>query len=218
MHESLVPEAWRLMRIQGELVNGIETLTDLEGAVTVFGGARFTPAHRYYQKAVELGELLGKEGIPVITGGGPGIMEAANQGCFRTGSSSVGLNINLPFEQEPNPYQDVSLAFRYFFVRKFMFVKFALGFVICPGGYGTMDELFEALTLIQTAKIRPFPIVLLGSDYWSGLLDWMKNTMLEEGCIDEKDLHLFSVVDEPEDAAKIILQHMRMLQAQGEKS
>lgn len=214
MDEAKVPEAWRVLRIQSELVDGIESLAKLGGAVTIFGGARFASDSHYYEEAQRLGAIFGEEGIPVITGGGPGVMEAANKGCFSTSSASVGLNISLPFEQESNPYQDTSLEFRYFFVRKFMFVKHAVGFVIFPGGYGTMDELFEALTLVQTGKVRPFPIVLLGAEYWQGLIDWMRKTMLGNGCISERELHLFSVVDDADAAAKIILQHSRMLQAQ----
>lgn len=214
MDEAKIPEAWRVLRIQSELVDGIESLAKLGGAVTVFGGARFDVDSHYYEEAQKLGAILGEQGIPVITGGGPGVMEGANKGCYSTSSASVGLNISLPSEQEPNPYQDISLEFRYFFVRKFMFVKHAVGFVIFPGGYGTMDELFEALTLVQTSKVRPFPIILLGKDYWQGLIDWMKSTMLENGCISERELHLFNVVDDAEAAAKMILQHARMLQAQ----
>ncbi len=214
MEEIKIPEAWRVLRIQSELVDGIESLSGMGGAVSVFGSARLQPDSRYYQEAVELGEILGKEGVPIITGGGPGVMEAANKGCYSTGATSVGLNISLPLEQNHNAFQDVSLDFRYFFVRKFMFVKHAVGFVIFPGGYGTLDELFEALTLVQTNKVRPFPIVLLGTSYWQGLLDWLRETMLENGCVSERDLHLFSLVDDAESAAKIILQHARMLQAQ----
>ncbi|WP_438951606.1 TIGR00730 family Rossman fold protein [Porticoccus sp.] len=166
MEEIKIPEAWRVLRIQSELVDGIECLSGLGGAVSVFGSARLQADSPYYQEAVQLGAILGKEGVPVITGGGPGIMEAANKGCYATGAASVGLNISLPMEQSHNAFQDVSLAFRYFFVRKFMFVKHAIGFVIFPGGYGTIDELFEALTLVQTNKVRPFPVVLLGSSYW----------------------------------------------------
>ena len=214
MDEAKIPEAWRVLRIQSELVDGIESLAKLGGAATVFGGARFNNDNHFYEEAQRLGAILGEAGVPVITGGGPGVMEGANKGCFSSSSDSVGLNISLPTEQEPNPYQDTSLEFRYFFVRKFMFVKHAVGFVIFPGGYGTMDELFEALTLVQTGKVRSFPIVLLGVDYWSGLVDWMRNTMLANGCIEERELHLFNVVDDAESAAKIILQHARMLQAQ----
>ena len=214
MDETKIPEAWLVLRIQSELVDGIETLAKLGGAVTVFGGARFKAGSEFYEEAQRLGTILGEAGVPVITGGGPGVMEGANKGCYASSTASVGLNISLSSEQEPNPYQDTSLEFRYFFVRKFMFVKHAVGFVIFPGGYGTMDELFEALTLVQTGKVRPFPIILLGVEYWQGLIDWMRKTMLANGCIEERELHLFSVVDDAESAAKIILQHARMLQAQ----
>ena len=214
MDESKVPEAWRVLRIQSELVDGIETLAKLGSGVTVFGGARFKEQTPYYQEAQRLGELLGVEGVPVITGGGPGIMEGANKGCFSTATDTVGLNISLPREQTANPYQDISLEFRYFFVRKFMFVKHAVGFAIFPGGYGTMDELFEALTLVQTGKVRPFPIVLIGREYWQGLADWMEETMLKQGCIDAAERRLFTVVDDAAAAAKIFLRHVRMLKAQ----
>ncbi|MCB1669042.1 MAG: TIGR00730 family Rossman fold protein [Pseudomonadales bacterium] len=214
MDETKVPEAWRVLRIQSELVDGIETLAKLGRAVTVFGGARFTETSPYYQEAQRLGELLGIEGVPVITGGGPGIMEGANKGCFSTATNTVGLNITLPREQTSNPYQDISLEFRYFFVRKFMFVKHAVGFAIFPGGYGTMDELFEALTLVQTAKVRPFPIVLIGKDYWKGLVEWIEGTMLAQGCIEASEKRLFTVVDDAAAAAKIFLRHVRMIKAQ----
>ena len=155
-----------------------------------------------------MGRLLGEKGVPVITGGGPGIMEGANRGCFGTDARSVGLNIELPFEQTSNPYQNISLDFRYFFVRKYLFVKHAVGFVIFPGGYGTLDELFEALTLVQTGKVKPFPIMLVDVDYWSGLVDWMKLRMLDQGCISEQELDLFQLVDTGEQAANLILQHI----------
>jgi len=214
MDESTVPEAWRVLRIQAELVEGIETLAELASGVTVFGGARFAENSKFCQQAEQFGRLLGNEGIPVITGGGPGIMEAANKGCFSTPTKSVGMNISLPIEQEPNPYQDISLQFRYFFVRKFLLVKQALGFVIFPGGFGTLDELFEAITLVQTHKTSPFPIVLVGKGYWSGLIDWIKETMLTEGCISGEELSFFTLVDTPEEAAKIILTHARNIKAQ----
>ena len=210
MLEAKVQEAWRVLRIQSELVDGTDKLLKLGAAVTVFGGARFEPGSPHYQQAQILGELLGSQGVPVITGGGPGIMEAANRGCFGTSATSVGLNIELPFEQTSNPYQDISLDFRYFFVRKYLFIKHALGFVIFPGGYGTLDELFEALTLVQTGKVDPFPIVLVGVDYWSGLVDWIVGRMLEQGCISDEELYLFNLVDTSEEAAELILQHMRM--------
>ena len=174
MDESKIPEAWRVLRIQSELVDGIESLAKLGQAVTVFGSARTPPGSHWYEEAEKLAQILGAENIPVITGGGPGVMEAANKGCHGTATPTVGLNITLPAEQTPNKYQDVSLEFRYFFVRKFMFIKYAVGFVVFPGGYGTLDELFEALTLIQTGKVRPFPIVMVGQDHWQGLLNWLK--------------------------------------------
>ena len=208
MLEAKVQEAWRVLRIQSELVDGTDRLLSTGSAVTVFGGARFKPDSEPYRQAQILGELLGNEGVPVITGGGPGIMEAANRGCFSTTATSVGLNIELPFEQTSNPYQDLSLDFRYFFVRKYLFVKHAVGFVIFPGGYGTLDELFEALTLVQTGKMEPFPIVLVGVDYWQGLVDWMTQRMLAQGCISPDELNLFQLVDTSDEAAQIILSHI----------
>lgn len=210
MLESKVQEAWRVLRIQSELVDGTDKLLKLGVAVTVFGGARLDEGNRYYRQAEELGRLLGEEQIPVITGGGPGIMEGANRGCFATPTPSVGLNIDLPFEQAPNPYQDIGLDFRYFFVRKYLFVKHAVGFVIFPGGFGTLDELFEALTLVQTRKVEAFPIVLVGASFWSGLIEWMQQRMIAEGCINESELNLFQIVDDAGEAAKVILRHIRM--------
>ncbi|MEH6544726.1 MAG: TIGR00730 family Rossman fold protein [Porticoccaceae bacterium] len=216
MEESKIAEAWRVLRIQSELVDGIESLAKLGGAVTVFGSSRLGEGSHWYDEAKKLGELLGAEQIPVITGGGPGIMEAANRGCFETPTNTVGLNITLPEEQEPNPYQDIRLEFRYFFVRKFMFVKYAMGFVIFPGGLGTLDELFEALTLVQTGKVRAFPIVLVGVDYWQGLLAWLESTVSEAGCIGKRELNLFRLVDSAEEAAAIVQEHARMLRAQAQ--
>ncbi|QIL89329.1 TIGR00730 family Rossman fold protein [Microbulbifer harenosus] len=209
MLDAKMPEAWRVLRIQSELVDGIERLITLKGAVTVFGSARFREDAVEYQQGVRLGELLAGEGIPVITGGGPGIMEACNRGAFTHAGASIGLNIELPFEQVPNPYLDIHLNFRYFFVRKFMFVKHAVGFIAMPGGYGTMDELFEALTLVQTQKVRRFPIVLVGKRYWSGLLEWLVGTVLERACIDAADLELFKLVDTVDEAAEIIIDFIR---------
>ena len=171
MDNSKMAEAWRVMRIQSELVDGIEHLAKLGAAVTIFGSARLHEDDLHYQDAVRLGQLLAEAGLAVITGGGPGIMEAANRGAYQQGGHSLGLNITLPHEQSANRYQNTSLSFRYFFVRKMMFVKHAVGFAIYPGGFGTMDELFEALTLVQTGKAAKFPIVLVGKDYWSGLMD-----------------------------------------------
>ncbi len=198
-------EAWRVMRIQAELVDGIEHLTGLGPAVTVFGSARLPETDPYYQDSCRLGQLLAEAGLAVITGGGPGIMEAANRGAYQQGGSSIGLNIELPHEQGANEYQTISMNFRYFFVRKMMFVKHTVGFAIYPGGFGTMDELFEALTLVQTKKVDKFPIVLVGRDFWCGLLNWLHDTMLASGCISKEDLDLIQIVDSADEAAKIIV-------------
>jgi hypothetical protein len=205
MDNAKVAEAWRVMRIQSELVDGTEQLIKLGAAVTVFGSARLAETDVHYEDACRLGQLLAEAGLAVITGGGPGIMEAANRGAYQQGGRSIGLNITLPHEQSANHYQTMSLSFRYFFVRKLMFVKHAVGFVIYPGGFGTMDELFEALTLVQTGKAAMFPIVLVGKDYWQGLMDWLKNTMLASGCIGQQDLDLLQLVDNADEAAKIII-------------
>ncbi len=197
-------ESWRIFRIMAEFVDGIETLSRLEPAVTIFGSSRSVPGDKYYTMAENMGGLLSKEGFSVITGGGPGIMEAANKGAFEAGGQSVGLNIVLPFEQHLNPYTNVHLNFRYFFVRKVMFVKYAMSYVIFPGGFGTMDELFESLTLIQTDKIKPFPVILVGSEYWCGLLNWIQETMVMEKMILPEDRSIFTVVDSPKDAVEII--------------
>lgn len=214
MDERKLAEAWRVMRIQSELVDGIEKLIKLGHAVSIFGSARLGPDSPYYALAQQLGALFSARGLAVITGGGPGTMEAANRGAHAEKGLSIGLNITLPEEQSGNQYQDVSLSFRYFFVRKFMFVKHAVGFVILPGGFGTLDELFEALTLVQTEKVRPFPIVLVGSAYWSGLLDWLRGTMLSHGCISAGDLDLIQVVDKPEQAVEIIFAHYQSIVAE----
>jgi hypothetical protein len=197
-------ESWRVFRVMAEFVDGIETLSSLEPAVTIFGSARSKPGDKYYTMAEELGGMLAREGFTVITGGGPGAMEAANKGAFEAGGQSVGLNIVLPFEQKLNPYNNIHINFRYFFVRKVMFVKYAMSYVIFPGGFGTMDELFEALTLIQTDKIKPFPVILIGSEYWDGLLTWINDTMLKEGMISAEDKWIYTVVDSPRDAVEII--------------
>jgi len=206
MHTDKIKEAWRVLRIQSELVDGIEHLAKLGPAVSIYGSARLKPESPYYQAAQELAYKLADSGLHIITGGGPGIMEAANRGGFENPhGKSVGLNITLPMEQRANPHQDISLDFRYFFVRKLMFVKHAVAFVIFPGGYGTLDELFEALTLIQTEKINIFPVVLYGKDYWQGLYDWLINTVVASGCVDIKDMELFKIVDTVEEAEKIVL-------------
>ncbi|HEX8201253.1 MAG TPA: TIGR00730 family Rossman fold protein [Isosphaeraceae bacterium] len=188
-------DPWRVLRIQGEFVSGFNALAELGASVAVFGSARTAPGHPYYAAARALGRTLAEAGFAVITGGGPGLMEAANRGAREAGGLSIGCNIELPFEQAGNPYANLKVNFRYFFVRKTMFVKYADGFVIFPGGFGTLDELFEALTLVQTRKIKRFPIVLYGSAYWKGLFDWVEGTMLAEGTISPEDLNLLTVTD-----------------------
>jgi hypothetical protein len=203
-----INESWRVFRIMAEFVEGIETLSDVNNAVTIFGSARVKPDDIYYQKTENLTRLLVQNGFSVITGGGGGIMEAANKGASEAGGKSVGMNIQLPFEQKPNSYANIHLHYKYFFIRKVMFVKYAVAYVIMPGGFGTMDELFEALTLIQTKKIKSFPLILMGSEYWRGLLDWLKKTMLMEGKISPVDLDLIQIVDEPEEVVKLIKKYV----------
>jgi uncharacterized protein (TIGR00730 family) len=198
-------DPWRVLRIQGEFVHGINALAEVGAAVAVFGSARFAADHPMYEAARGMGQALAKAGFAVITGGGPGLMEAANRGAHEAGGLSIGCNIELPFEQFENRYTDLSINFRYFFVRKTMFVKYANGFVIFPGGFGTMDELFEALTLVQTRKINRFPIVLFGSSYWKGLLDWIKTAQLAEKTISPEDLNLMIVTDSIEEARDIMV-------------
>jgi uncharacterized protein (TIGR00730 family) len=198
-------DPWRVMRIQGEFVHGINALASVGAAVTVFGSARFSESHPMYESARNLGRMLAEAGFSVITGGGPGIMEAANRGAHEVGGNSIGCNIELPFEQSTNRYTSVSINFRYFFVRKTMFVKYSNGFIIFPGGFGTLDELFEALTLVQTRKINRFPIVLFCSDYWKGLLDWIEGTQLAEGTISPEDLNLLVLTDSLEEARDVIV-------------
>jgi uncharacterized protein (TIGR00730 family) len=189
-------DPWRVLRIQSEFVEGFGLLAELPRAVSVFGSARTPRDHPHYALGVELGAALARAGYAVITGGGPGAMEAANRGCSEADGLSVGLGIELPFEQELNEWVDVGISFRYFFVRKTMFVKYAQAFVILPGGFGTLDELFEALTLVQTRKVTRFPVILLGSEYWSGLVDWIRETMAAQGTISPGDLELFTVTDD----------------------
>lgn len=198
-------DTWRVLRIMGEFVSGFETLASLGAAVTVFGSARTRKDDPMYGKATELSKRLAEEGFAIITGGGPGIMEASNKGAKEAGGISVGCNIELPFEQGTNAYVDISINFRYFFVRKTMFVKYSEAFVIFPGGFGTMDELFEALTLIQTGKVRNLPLVLFGSAYWGGLLDWIKGPMLAERKLSPDDLKLLIVTDSVEEACKVVV-------------
>lgn len=198
--------SWSLFKIMAEFVEGFEELNQIGPCVSIFGSARTKPDQPFYKMAVETGRLLTEAGFGVITGGGPGIMEAGNKGAFENGGKSVGLNINLPFEQNNNQYidRDKVLNHRYFFVRKVMFVKYAQAFVVMPGGFGTLDEFFEVLTLIQTKKISPVPIVLVGSAFWNGMKDWIKNIMLAEGNVSPKDLDLFHIVDDPKEAVDII--------------
>jgi uncharacterized protein (TIGR00730 family) len=197
-------DPWRTLRIMSEFVEGFDALAGLGPAVTVFGSARIGRDHPQYRIGRAIGRKLAEEGFAVITGGGPGVMEAANRGCQEGGGISVGCNIELPHEQALNPYCDLGIQFRYFFARKTMFVKYADAFVILPGGFGTLDELFEALTLIQTGKIRHFPVVLVGSDYWAGLLAWMRETQLPAGAIAQADIDLLQVTDDPDDVCRII--------------
>jgi uncharacterized protein (TIGR00730 family) len=193
-------DPWRSLRILAEFVEGFDALAAVGKAVTIFGSARIHEGDPYYAKARELAALLAGEGFAVITGGGPGIMEAANRGCHEAGGLSVGCNIELPHEQSVNPYVDLGVEFRYFFARKVMFVKYADGFAIFPGGFGTLDELFESLTLIQTGKIRHFPVVLIGTEYWGGLLDWLRREAVARGTIDESDLDLMRCTDDMAEA------------------
>jgi uncharacterized protein (TIGR00730 family) len=197
-------ESWRLFRIMGEFVEGVEALHDIGPAVSIFGSARILPKDPAYQKAVDVAAAFAREKFTVITGGGGGIMEAANKGAAEAGGTSVGLNISLPHEQTPNPYANIQLNFHYFFIRKVMFIKYAMAYVIMPGGFGTLDELFEAVTLIQTQRIRPLPVVLVGSDYWSGLVDWIKARLLDEKMISPEDIEILQVIDDPEEVVKAV--------------
>ncbi len=204
INEITIKDSWRLFHIIAEFVEGFEALAELPPAVTIFGSARAKPEDEVYQKAELIATRLAENGFAVITGGGPGVMEAANKGAALAGGQSVGLNIQLPFEQYPNPYSNLNLSFRYFFVRKVLFVKYAVAYVILPGGFGTMDEFFEAVTLIQTKKIKPFPVILVGTDYWKGLLDWIKGTVLKQGIISPDDLDILHLTDDPDDIVKTI--------------
>lgn len=199
-----IGEAWRLFKIIGEFVEGIDTLHNLGPAVSFFGSARIGSDHPIYKKTEEIASLFVKNNFAVITGGGGGIMEAANKGAAEAGGTSVGLNIILPYEQEPNPYANIRLDFKYFFIRKVMFIKYAAAYIIMPGGFGTLDELFEAVTLIQTHRIKSFPLILVGSNYWAGLIDWIKIRLLEEKRISPEDLDILQVIDDSEDVVRAV--------------
>jgi uncharacterized protein (TIGR00730 family) len=207
-------DPWRSLRILSEFVEGFDALAGLGPAISIFGSARVMPGSPAYETARKIGNLLAKEGYAVITGGGPGVMEGANRGCHEAGGMSIGCNIELPHEQSINPYVDLGVEFRYFFARKVMFVKYADGFVILPGGYGTMDELFEALTLIQTGKIRHFPVVLVGSAFYGGLLDWMRATLVAAGTVEAADVDLIQLTDDPAEVVEIIRRAGRRRSAQ----
>lgn len=197
-------DQWRIFRIMAEFVEGFDRMHKFENAVTIFGSARLKPNHKMYQTAEETAKLLSRNGYAVITGGGPGIMEAGNRGAFMAKGDSIGLNIELPFEQKPNPFIRTLVNFHYFFCRKVMFVKYAKAVIIFPGGFGTMDELFESLTLVQTGRMPKVPVIMVGSYFWKGLRGWLHDMMLKEGCIDENDLYLYHVVDDPKDVVKIV--------------
>ena len=199
-------DPWRVLRIMGEFVEGFDTLSDVGNAVTIFGSARTPSDDPYYEKTIETARLLAKQGFAIITGGGPGIMEAGNRGAQEGNGLSIGCNIELPFEQGTNPYVERSVNFRYFFVRKMMFVKYSTGFIVFPGGFGTMDELFEALTLIQTGKVKNFPVILFGKAYWHGMVEWLKDRVVGEGKISASDLDLFHLTDHPAEAVAWVMQ------------
>lgn len=197
-------ESWRLFHIMAEFVEGFENLSEIRPAITVFGSARCQSGDGLYEKTYELSKLLAKNGFNIITGGGPGVMEAANKGARDGGVKSVGINIELPFEQRPNKYSTVQLSYRYFFVRKVMFLKYAMAYVVMPGGFGTLDEFFEAITLIQTKKMKPFPVILVDSSFWKGLIDWMTENMLASGKILKEDFNIFKIMDDPQEIVDYI--------------
>ena len=202
-------DAWRVFRIISEFVDGFESMTYLGPSVSIFGSARLPPASEYYNLAVDVSQHIARRGFAIITGGGPGIMEAANKGAQSVNGRSCGLSIDLPFESATNPFVDprYDLHFRYFFIRKVMFIRYAQGYVFLPGGVGTLDELYEAVTLIQTKKIHPFPIYMMGKTYWKDMMEWLKNTVLKEKCISEEDLQLVHLTDDPEEVANGIERH-----------
>ncbi len=203
-----VDNSWRLFKILAELVDGFDNLGDLYPAVTIFGSARAKPGDETYAKTYEIAKKLSQNGYNIITGGGPGVMEAGNKGAKEGGAKSVGLNIELPLEQAPNPYSTLKLSFQYFFVRKVMFVKYAQAYIGMPGGFGTMDEIFEALTLIQTHRIKPFPVILVGTQYWTGLLGWIRTTLLSGKYISADDLDLITILDDPDEVVHTIKKYV----------
>lgn len=200
-------QSWRIFRIISEFTEGFDRLSGLCDAISIFGSARLEPDDAYYLKTVEIASLLASHDFAIISGGGPGIMEAANKGAYREKQMSVGLNIELPMEQRQNAYQDISLDFRYFFVRKVMFVRYSIGYICMPGGFGTLDEFFEALTLMQTHKIYPLPLVLFGTDFWGGLVDWIKTTLVKFETISEEDLGYIKITDDPEEVLEVMIAH-----------
>ncbi len=199
-----INDTWRLFKILAEFVDGFEELHDIYPCVSIFGSARVKPGDDIYEKTVIIARKLAQNGYHIITGGGPGVMEAGNKGAKEGGGKSIGLNIKLPMEEKPNPYIDIKLDFRYFFVRKVMFLKYAQAYIGMPGGFGTLDEIFEAVTLIQTKRMKPFPLVLVGSDYWGPLMDWINEHLLKRGYISSEDMELLTVMDDPDDVVKFI--------------
>ncbi len=197
-------ESWRIFQIMAEFVEGFDVMPQVFPAVTIFGSSQIKPQSAVYKTTIEVSRLLVENGFNVISGGGPGVMEAANKGATQAGGKSVGLHINLPSEQEANEYANVRLNFNYFFIRKVMFIKYAVAYIIMPGGFGTLDELFEALTLIQTKRIKPFPVILMDSEFWNGLLDWIKDTLVKKKTLSKSDLEVFNVVDTAEEAVGIV--------------
>jgi uncharacterized protein (TIGR00730 family) len=209
LDNSIIGDSWRMFRIMGEFVDGFDALSAIDiPAVTIYGSARTPVDHPWYSLTERIAYGLAESGYAVITGGGPGLMEAANKGAYDANGVSIGINIALPHEQVANPYTNFPLHFKYFFVRKVMFMKYSMAFVCMPGGFGSMDELFESLTLIQTERIKPFPIILVGSEFWTGLVDWIKDTMLVNGTISKEDLDLFTILDEPDDVVRFIKENV----------
>ncbi len=205
LDNDMIGDSWRMFRIMSEFIAGFEAMSAVKTpAITIYGSSRTRPDSRYYQLAESIAAKLAELGYSIVTGGGPGIMEAANKGAFEAGGLSIGLNIDLPHEQELNKYINLPLDFTYFFVRKVMLMKYSMAFICMPGGFGSMDELFESLTLIQTERVKPFPVILVGKEYWSGLIDWIKDQFLKNETIDEEDLHLFKLLDDVDDVVKMI--------------